>query len=63
MDGGRLKALRLAAPMTQFQLAGASGVSVRTIQAIEAGRTDPRESTAKKLAAALGVTIEDLYRE
>lgn len=61
MDGERLKALRADKKLTQFQLAAASGVSVRTIQAIEARRTDPRESTVKKLVAALGVQIEDLY--
>ncbi|CAA6606032.1 conserved hypothetical protein [Rhodospirillaceae bacterium LM-1] len=54
-----LKQLRLDKGWTQEQLAGISGVSVRTIQRIEQGGTAGLES-AKALAAAFGLALADL---
>ena len=51
-----LKQLRLRAEMTQEGLAERSGVSVRTIRGCETGeRADPRISTVRLLADALGL--------
>lgn len=48
--------------MTQEELAEKSGVSVRTIQRIEAG-TQPKGYTLKALAKALGVDQQDLLQK
>lgn len=50
----KLQALREQAHLTQEELAKISGISVRTIQRIEAGTT-PKGHTLKSLATALGV--------
>lgn len=46
--------------LTQTQLAKASGVTQQTISEVESGRI-PRLATACAIAAALSVTIEDLF--
>lgn len=46
--------------LTQQQLAEASRVSQDAISNYETGRRDARFSTARKLAGALGVAVEDL---
>jgi transcriptional regulator with XRE-family HTH domain len=57
----RLKELRAAAGLTQQQLAVAAGLSVSAVTQIEAGKIpDPRVGTLRKLARALGVTLDDL---
>ena len=57
-----LKPLRIGRHLSQEQLAEMSGLSVRTIQRIESGRTASVESL-KCLAAALDVDIETLKQE
>jgi transcriptional regulator with XRE-family HTH domain len=56
----RLKALRLAAGLTQAELGRKSGVSKITIQSQEVGRNEPTRSNLAKLVAVLG---EDLTRD
>ena len=54
----QLKFQRIAAGMTQQQLAKASGVNVRQIRRVESGRSTDGNMTAKNLLAiadALGV--------
>jgi DNA-binding XRE family transcriptional regulator len=46
--------------LTQAQLSEASGVNRVQIAEIEAGRKTGSVETVKKLAAALGVTLDDL---
>jgi transcriptional regulator with XRE-family HTH domain len=55
--GGRLREARLRKVWTQEDLAAASGVPVVTISRIENGHVQqaPRQSTLRKLAAALDV--------
>ena len=55
--GARLKAARDRRAWTQADLASASGVPIVTISRIENGRQAgrPRQSTIRKLAAALEV--------
>lgn len=58
-----VKELRAAAGLTQAQLAEAAGINVRQIQKIECGEINVLNITlgnAAKLAAALGVKVEDL---
>jgi transcriptional regulator with XRE-family HTH domain len=56
-----LRQLRQNAVMTQKELADKSGVSNKTIVSIEAGAW-PRQSTIRKLAAALDLTPRELAR-
>jgi DNA-binding XRE family transcriptional regulator len=55
-----LTAWRKAARLTQTELADMSGVRTSTVCNIENGKIDPRLSTVKALADALGVDIDDL---
>lgn len=57
--GEKLKAARLAAGMTQAELAAATGCTQKDIARWEAGR-EPRALTLKKLAQALGCSMDDL---
>src|SRR3712207_4520439 len=56
----RLKEHRERALLTQAELAEKSGVAEVTINRIEKDRHEPRFSTVRKLAAALGVPPADL---
>lgn len=58
---GKFKAAREAANMTQEELADAVGTSKSYIWQIETGRREPRVTFAMKLAAALGVAVEDMF--
>ena len=51
--GELVRGYRLAAGLTQEQLAALSGLGVRTISDIERGRTVPHRGTADRLAGAL----------
>lgn len=57
--GEKLKAARLAAGMTQAQLAAAMGCTQKDISRWEAG-LEPRALTLKKMAQALGCKMDDL---
>ena len=57
-----LKQLRLSRHLSQEQLAGMSGLNVRTIQRIESGKNASVESL-KCLASALNVDIATLNQE
>ncbi|MEJ2583543.1 MAG: helix-turn-helix domain-containing protein [Robiginitalea sp.] len=54
-----LKALREQKHLTQEELSEASGISIRTIQRIEAGQL-PKGHTAKALAKALDIALDSL---
>lgn len=56
----RLKALRKTAGMTQEQLAREADMSLGYVARLEIGRHDPKLSTLKKLARALGVPVTEL---
>jgi len=51
----KLKLARKTAGLTQFQLAGAAGISMATLQNIEAGKANPEWSTLERLFAALSL--------
>jgi uncharacterized Tic20 family protein/DNA-binding transcriptional regulator YiaG len=56
----RVKELRTRKGLSQEQLAEISGLSLRTIQRIENGETEPRGETLKRLMNALEVAPDDL---
>jgi len=55
-----LTAWRKAAGLTQAALAYKAGIRTSTVCNIETGKIDPRLSTVKALADALGVDVDDL---
>jgi transcriptional regulator with XRE-family HTH domain len=59
-----LRETRRRAALTQGELAQKAGVGVTTIVRIETGEiTEPRVSTLRKLAQALGVEPRDLLQD
>jgi transcriptional regulator with XRE-family HTH domain len=56
----RLRAVRERRLMTQDELAAKAKVAQTTISAIEQGKQEPRVTTVRKLAAAMGVEPEEL---
>jgi len=59
--GGTVRRLRKAAGLSQWGLAHGAGLSMSVVCAIEQGRKrDPRLSTLRALAGALGVGLDAL---
>ena len=58
--GDKLKVARQAAGMTQGQLAEAIGCRVKDISRWENGHVEPGALTVKKMAQALGCSMDDL---
>ena len=58
----RLQEIRESLNLTQKELFEKSGISVRTIQRIEAG-TEPKGHTLKVLATTLGISENDLIKK
>ena len=58
-----IKDLRIEKGYSQEGLATVSGISLRTIQRIENGKTKPRTSTLNILASSLGVNADQLLQE
>jgi transcriptional regulator with XRE-family HTH domain len=56
----RIKELRSRKGWSQEELAERSGLSLRTIQRIENGETEPRGDSLTRLAAAFDVTVDEL---
>ncbi len=56
-----MKVQRAKRDMTQAQLADLSGITRKSINAIESGRMVPSTILALKLARTLGVTVEELF--
>lgn len=61
--GARLKALRLAAGLTQEKLAEKADMRVGNIGRLEAGGREPAWETVIRLARALGVATDDFLPE
>ena len=59
----RLAELRERRALALRELSAKSGVAADTINQIELGHRKPRPSTLRKLAKALGVEVEDFFRE
>ncbi|KKN80795.1 hypothetical protein LCGC14_0326010 [marine sediment metagenome] len=58
--GQRIKAMRLAAELSQEALAEAAGIKQSYLSRIEGSDHDPQVRTLKKLAGALGVEVSEL---
>lgn len=58
--GEKLKAARLAAGVTQAQLAQALGCRVKDISRWENGHIEPGVLTVKKMAQFLGCSMDEL---
>lgn len=59
--GSRLKEARLAAGLTQAELAERIAVSRKTINTVENGVFVPSTTLALRLARALKMKVEDLF--
>ena len=59
-DGDRLKAARRHAGMTRYEASTIAGVRETTIYRWESGRDTPRLDILAPLAAALGLTLDEL---
>jgi len=57
---GRLRFRREMAGLTQEELAARAGVSKNALGALERGASEPRPSTIRRLAEALGCQPEEL---
>jgi putative transcriptional regulator len=57
----RLKELRAEIGITQAELAERVGVTRKTVNTVENGVFTPSATLAIKLAAALGVSVEQLF--
>ena len=60
--GNSLKVHRAMNDLTQAELAGLAGITRASVNAIEGGRMVPSVILALKLAKALGVTVDELFR-
>jgi putative transcriptional regulator len=60
--GNSLKVHRAMRDLTQAELAERAGTTRVTVNAIEGGRMVPSVLLALKLASALGVTVDELFR-
>lgn len=63
MIGATIKRLRLERGLTQEQLADAARISQPTLSQYENDVTTPNLRNAKRLASALGVSLESLILE
>lgn len=59
--GNRMKELRARAGLTQAELAAAVGVTRKTVNTVENRVFTPSALLALKFAAALGVSVEELF--
>ncbi len=61
--GKNIKKYREKLGISQDKLSKLAGMTFHTITKIESGATpDPRIETVKKIATALGVSVDDLMR-
>lgn len=60
---GKIRDARLAAGLTQAQLADVVGITDRNVQRIETGEQHPSVGVALRIASTLGRSVEDLFGE
>src|SRR3954447_17636392 len=58
--GDVIRSLRQEAGLSQARLAAAAGIHLRQIHRYESGEQQPALGVAQRLAAALGVTLDEL---
>lgn len=59
----RLREIRVVKRITQFQLRVSTGIHQSKISMIENGLIEPRDDERRRLAEALGVRTEEVFRE
>lgn len=59
--GVRVRSLRMAAGITQEQLAEKAGLSMKHLGELERGRSNPTLSSLQALANGLGVSVATLF--
>ena len=59
--GARLRAVRLARGLSQYQVARMAGVTRQAVSGVESGLSDPSLRSAFALSRALGMTVEELF--
>ena len=62
-DGRKVREWRLRRALTLRQLGELSGVAYDTIHGIETGKQQPRPSTVRRLADALGVAPDVFFAD
>lgn len=62
MIGDNIRVARLAAGMTQKELAAKMGVPYQSLQRWEKGIFKPSMDNLIKLSAAIGITVEELAK-
>jgi transcriptional regulator with XRE-family HTH domain len=60
--GNNVRQLRTLAALTQEELAGRAGITATALSRIERDEAEPRPSTLRKLATALGVEPYELIK-
>jgi transcriptional regulator with XRE-family HTH domain len=60
--GENVRELRTLSALTQEELADRAGITATALSRIERNEAEPRPSTLRKLAAALGVEPRELIR-
>ncbi|MET8468124.1 XRE family transcriptional regulator [Streptomyces sp. NPDC006422] len=63
MIGNRIREVRKARKLTVRELAERAGVSTGLVSQVERGLTDPSLETLRRLSAALGLPLFDLFRQ
>lgn len=61
--GKKIFKLRIAANLTQVRLGDMTGIEPTAISHIECGRRNPNCNTVKKIAKALGITIDEMLND
>lgn len=61
MGNSQIKQARIRAGLTVRGIAEAVGVAPSTITAIEGGKKVPRADTLRKIADAVGATMDELW--
>jgi len=59
--GKRLKFLRKRLDLTQEQLAESTGLTIESISNIDRGLFGPKFDNLEKIAAAIGVEVQELF--
>jgi transcriptional regulator with XRE-family HTH domain len=60
--GDNVRELRTLSALTQEELADSAGITATALSRIERNEAEPRPSTLRKLAAALGVEPRELIK-
>lgn len=57
----RIKEFRVARKLSQAELARRSGMARPNLSNIETGKATPSVSSARRIAEALGTTLDDIF--